>query len=170
MQTKQQEANVEYLKKSIHGLIGEYEDAHSLLNEQMQAVIQNDISSLNTLIEKQTVAYESLKKSEMDFKEQLQVLHHPDPKTTKISLPRVIKQLQKPSETLNVLRDRLNTQVRKTEKLRTQLIDLLSFAQDQNADVFKAICDLASDNSNAYDAEGQKMQQSRNGLAVNQKA
>ncbi len=170
MQTTQQEVNVEDLKDSMNGLIGEYEDAHSLLNNQMQAVIQSDISSLNKLIEKQTVAYESLKKSEIDFKEQLEVLHHPDPKTTKITLPRVLEQLQEPTETLNVLREQLNTQVRKTEKLRSQLIDLLSFARQQNAEVFKAICDLASDSSDGYDAEGQKKQQSRNGLAVNQKA
>lgn len=170
MQTTQQEVNVEHLKDSMNSLIGEYKKAHSLLNDQMQAVIQNDISSLNKLIEKQTVAYETLKKSEMDFKEQLEVLDHPDPKTTKITLPRVLEQLQGPTETLNILRERLNTQVRKTEKLRSQLIDLLCFARQQNAEVFKAICDFASDGSDGYDAEGKKMQQSRNGLAVNQKA
>lgn len=161
-QTTQDETNVEYLKERINGLINEYIDASRLLNEQMQVVIQNDMSSLNKLIEKQTVIYETLKELELDFNERLHVLHHPDPKTTNISLPRVLNQLQGPAETLNVLRGRLHTQLRETEKLRTQLIDLLYLTRRQNTEVGKTIGNLGSDTSDATDGPGQKTQQPGN--------
>lgn len=54
--------------------------------------------------------------------------------------------------------------------MRSQLMDLLQFAQQHNAEIFKALCTVGQEYTDAYDGEGQKQQRQVNGMAVNQKA
>jgi ABC-type transporter Mla subunit MlaD len=158
-----------YLKTSINRLIDEYEQNHALLNDQIQAVINHDILSLNRLIEKQVEAYETLKGSEKKFREQLKAFQYRSDSSSSRSLQGVLKAIGKPSQTLNDLRNRLHMQVEKTEKLRAQLIDLLEFAQQQNDEIFKAIRKIEGEKAEGYDAEGKKQHQ-LGSLAINQKA
>ena len=170
-QTKAQEpSNIQKLKGGINELIAEYRQAHALLNEQMQAVINNDVLSLNELLEEQVAIYETLKESETKLKRQLQALYRHSGTDQTISLGGVIEGLEGPAQTLNNLRGKLHKSVEKTEKLRLQLMNLLQFAQQQNAEIFKAICKAAEDNSEAYDETGKKQAQRRNGIAINQQA
>lgn len=157
------------LKGSINRLINEYEQSHALLNGQIQAVINQDISSLNQLIEKQVEAYETLKNSEEEFKEQLQDFQRQSDESDQKSLGDILKDLEKPSQTLDTLRDRLHTQVEKTEELRNQLIDLLEFAQEQNNEIFKAIYEIDGEKTEGYDEDGDK-QYKLSSFAINEKA
>jgi hypothetical protein len=159
----------EQIKNSINSLIGEYEESHILLNDQIEAVVNHDILSLNHLIEKQVKAYEKLSSSEKKFRTQLQAFQNyssaPSPKT----LQEILQDIGEPSQTLNKLRNRLHIQVEKTEKLRAQLIDLLEFAQQQNSDLFKAICSINDEKTEGYDADGEK-QHHTGSMAIDQKA
>jgi hypothetical protein len=157
------------LKTGINRLINDYGQSHVLLNSQIQAVINQDISSLNRLIEKQVEAYETLKKSEKKFKEQLQGFQRHSDSSGQKSLREVLKDIGKPSKTLNTLRDRLHMQVEKTESLRAQLIDLLEFAQKQNNEIFKAIYEIDGEKTEGYDEAGKKQYQ-LGSLAINEKA
>lgn len=161
---------IENLKLSINGLIEEYKQAYTLLNDQMQAVINHDISSLNGLVEKQVATYETLKESENKFKRELQTYQLSSNGGQKPSLGLILENLNRPSKTLNTLRNQLHAQVEKTEKMRTQLVELLQFAQQQNAEIFKALCTVGSENTEGYNVDGKKQQQQASGMAINQKA
>lgn len=158
------------LKFSINGLIDEYKRAYNLLNDQMQAVINHDIESLNRLIEKQVAAYEKLQQSEQEFKHELQSFHTGSKESQEHTLSLVLDDLDQPSHMLNTLRNQLHAQVEKTEKMRGQLMELLQFAQQQNTEIFKAICTVAADNTEGYNAKGKKQSPQTNGMAINQQA
>lgn len=165
----QKSLTLNHLKSSIHKLINEYEQSHALLNDQIQAVVNHDILSLNRLIEKQIVIYETLKNSENKFKKQLQAFQRStDPSSSK-TLQEILDDIEEPSQTLNTLRNRLHTQVEKTEKLRTQLVDLLDFAQQQNNDIFEAICEIDGAKTDGYDEGGDEKQYQFNSIAINKK-
>ncbi|HYW34260.1 MAG TPA: hypothetical protein VE868_02530 [Balneolaceae bacterium] len=161
-------ASLNRLKKIINQLIDEYEENCSLLNDQIQAVINHDITSLNELIERQVRVYETLKSSEEIFKKHLKEVRQRHDLSSQ-SLQEMLNDLEEPTQTLNAMRDRLHAQVRKTEGLRNQLMDLLNFAKRQNAEIFKAICEAGSDKMGGYNADGEKQRQS-NSYAINQKA
>lgn len=170
LKMKQHDLNVDKLQASIETLISEYRQAQTLLNEQMQAVIKHDILSLNDLVESQVEVYETLTQAELTFKSHLQSFHRSHCRDEKLSLQNVVAHLDGPTEKLDTLREELHTLVEKTERLRKQLIDLLDFAQQQNAGVFEAICTVASNESDAYDAKGKKKMKQTPGLAINQQA
>ena len=162
--------SVDQLQTSIKELISEYRQACTMLQKQRQAVIKQDIISLNDLVEKQVEVYENLTQAERTFKTRLEAFRHSCNNDERLSLQNVLAHLDSPTEILNTLRDELHALVEKTERLRRQLIDLLSFAQQQNADLFEAICTFASNKSDAYDAKGRKRSKKAPGLAINQQA
>lgn len=169
MKKHQRNLPTEHLKDSLNNLIDDYEQSHELLNHQIQAVINHDILSLNQLIEKQVDVYETLKESEKKFKEQLYSFQQRSGSSDQKSLQKILEKIEEPTQTLNKLRSRLHTQVEKTEQLRVQLVDLLEFAQQQNSELFREICNAGGLKMEGYDADGEKQQQ-KGGLAVNQKA
>lgn len=162
--------SVDQLKSSIEDLISEYRRAHALLNKQRKAIISQDILSLNDLVEQQVQVYETLTQAEKTFKKRLQSFHRSLCTDEKMSLENVLAHLDGPSEVLDKLREELHALVEQTEQLRRQLIDLLNFAQQQNAGVFEAICTFASNESDAYNAKGKKKVKQAPGLAINQQA
>ncbi len=160
---------LEHIKNSINSLIGEYEKSHTLLNDQIEAVINHDILSLNMLIEKQVKAYEKLSSSEKEFRAQLQAFQNYSNASSPKNLQEILQDIGEPSQTLNKLRNRLHIQVEKTENLRAQLLDLLEFAQQQNSDLFKAICNINDEKTEGYDADGEKKHRTGS-MAIDQKA
>src|SRR5699024_9955846 len=164
-----QEQEIDNLKFSINGLIEDYKRAYTLLNEQMQAVINHDIESLNKLIEKQVSTYETLKESENEFKEDVQKYTFSSQKGQEQSLGLILNNLDRPSKQLNALRDQLRTQVEKPETMRSKLMNLLQFAQQQNAEMFKTLWTEGNEDAAVYNNEGKKQRQAH-GITINQKA
>ena len=159
------------LKSSLTNLIDNYREARDLMNDQIQAVIYNDLALLDTLAEQQLSKYELLEKMEKDFKHRLEGISNEFcPEENQYSLSLLIRNLQKPSQELNRLRNELHEQVEKTQELREQLIDLLQFASKHNVEAFEEIFQLGNDRSASYGADGQKKQGSVGSVAINQKA
>lgn len=159
------------LKSSLATLIEEYRQARNLINEQIQAVVSNDLAQLDTLVEQQLSKYERLEKREEEFKHHLEdIFQDVCPGESKHSLTVLMEKLRKPSRELNKLRTELHQQVEKTQELREQLMELLQFASRHNVEIFEEIFQLGNDGSESYGADGKKKQGSVGSMAINRKA
>lgn len=161
------------LKENMATLVEEYREATSLINDQMQAVIYSDLALLNDLLPRQLEKFEELQELENAFRNRLDRLfdrHYPE--ESRRSVTRLMDHLEEPSAELNRLRERLSEQVSKGEQLRKQLMDLLEFARDHNAETFEMITSLATEQGEGevYDASGKRKKQSPGSVAVNHKA
>lgn len=166
-----EDIQIESLKRCLNSLVDEYKDARELINDQVQAVVYHDLIWLNSLIDKQMDKYDSLKKLEEEFKEELTSIfrfyeitenHH--------SLSNLLEKLQVPSAELNELRKELREQVEKTQMLRKELMDLLVFASRHNTEMFEGIFHMGSESGDLYDNEGKKQGHALNSIAFNRKA
>lgn len=159
------------LRTSLKNLIAEYRDACNLIQDQINAVIRNDLGWLDSLIEQQLEKYELLKKLELDFKKKLEhSFRNLRMRNKQCTLSLLVETLDQPSKELNQLREELHQQVEKTQELREQLIDLLQFASDHNTEIFEKIFRFEGNkNSESYSADGQKRDQSTNSVAINHK-
>lgn len=159
------------LKSNIEYLITEYEEARDLINDQIQAVIYNDLIWLNSLVEEQLSRYKKLEKLENDFKKSLKgIFRDFCPEENQYSLTVLLNNLEDPSKKLNRLRGELHEQVVQTKQLRDQLMDLLHFASKHNEETFEGIFQLGKDNSESYGSDGKKNTNSTKSVAINQKA
>lgn len=152
-------------------LITAYKASRELITDQIQAVIYNDLIWLNSLVEQQLEKYESLHQMEKDFKGSIRNLfdRHLSGEG-RASLTVLLQKLEEPLDELEDLRDELHEQVDKTQELRTQLMDLLQFASDHNADTLQQIYQMGNDQSARYDADGKKKSSRLDSISINHKA
>lgn len=168
--SKQRNNRIKGLKTTLERLIEGYREATGLINDQMQAVIYSDLVLLNELIPRQVSRYEELQDLEQQFKQQLAHIFEESSPAGRHTLTGLMESLEKPTGELDRLRAELTEQVEKSRNLRIQLMELLQFARQHNADRFRLITDLGEDQAGTYDASGKRNKSSTGGVAVNQKA
>jgi len=162
---------VNQLSMNMENLIEEYEEAHQLLNDQIEAVIYNDLTRLNKLIDKQLTKYEILEGLEIDFKNKIESIFEdffPDDKTHTIT--QMLKKLDQPSDKLEIVRDRLHKEVLMTQKMRHQLMDLLEFAREHNKETLLSIYKLGQKDSERYNKKGKRKSAELTSVSINKKA
>lgn len=162
---------INQLSMNMENLIEEYEEAHQLLNDQIEAVIYNDLNRLNKLIEKQLKKYENLEGLETDFKRKIEsIFENFFPGETTHTITQMLKKLDQPSEKLEILRDRLLKQVMLTQKMRHQLVDLLEFAREHNKETLLSIYKLGQKDSERYNNKGKRKSADLTSVSINKKA
>ncbi len=167
MSTNQQE--IDELVESLSNLHQGYQETKKLLDEQMQAVIYNDIHQLNALIDRQMAKYEELKEMETLFKNQLIVLfQNYYPNASHPSLTRLLEVIEGSTEDIDRLRIDLYDQIHKTEQLRSQLMSLLEFASEHNSQSITELSRVARQSYKNYKGNGQIREGQTPSLGLNQ--
>lgn len=159
----QGQQNTDHLMESLQELHTGYKETKELLDEQMQAVIYNDVVQLNLLTDRQMEKYEKLKEMEEAFKEHLVVLfqsYYPD--ASHPSLTRLIETIEGPTREIDRLRVDLYDQIHQTEQLRLQLMNLLQFASDYNSGSIEELSRAARQSYKNYKGNG-RMEEGRSG-------
>ena len=158
------------LAESLKTLCEGYRQTKQLLSEQITAVIGNDLQKLNELIRTQTEAYDDLQQSEEQFRNQLVKLfqkYYPDHEHP--SLRKVIEAVEGPAAELDSLRENLYTEIDKTEKIRSALMELLEFASEYNRDTIAALSNLAGEKSESYKPDGKMDRGGSPSIGLNRK-
>jgi hypothetical protein len=166
-----QKTKIKSLGDSLAKLHNEYNEARNLLDDQMQAVIYNDLIWLNSLIDNQVTKYEEIQKTEELFRKTLiELFQYYYPEATHPSLTKLLDAIEEPTEDLDKLRRELYDQIEKTEKLRLSLMDLLDFARNHNTETITALSQIAQQIYQNYNAEGNMNAAEMSSLGLNQKA
>ncbi len=166
----QHNTNLKKLGDSLEKLHTEYTEARNLLDDQMQAVIYNDLIWLNTLIDNQVTKFEEIKKTEEIFRKDLiELFQYYYPDVSNPSLKKLLDAIEEPTEELDSLRKELYEQIEKTERLRLNLMDLLDFARRHNTETITALSQLARQVYKNYSADGKMNSSELNSLGLNQK-
>jgi len=166
-----QKTNIKSLGECLAKLHDEYSEARNLLDDQMQAVIYNDLIWLNSLIDNQVAKYDEIKKTEKLFRETLiELFQYYYPEASHPSLTKLLDAIEEPTEDLDKLRIELYEQIEKTENLRLSLVDLLEFARKHNTDTITALSQIARQIYQNYNADGNMNTTETNSLGLNQKA
>ncbi|MEX2347349.1 MAG: flagellar export chaperone FlgN [Balneolaceae bacterium] len=164
------QTKINRLSSSLQELCSGYKKIQLLLNDQMQAVIRNDIDLLNSLIDQQTEKYDGLQQTEEVFKERLVDVfndYHPD--TEQPSLTRLMDVFEGPTRELEQLRKNFVEQIENTEQVRRQLVDLLTFAAEQNSRSITILSQLRNPSSENYSSSGEIAAGETQSLGLNQK-
>ncbi len=158
------------LAESLEKLHEDYSEARNLLDDQMQAVIYNDLIWLNKLIEEQVSRFDKIRITEEKFRIILiELFQYYYPDSTHPSLTKLLEVIEEPTEKLDKLRKELFDQVEKTEKLRVSLMDLLDFARRHNAETISSLSALAGNIYQNYNSDGKLNQSKQGSLGLNQK-
>ena len=166
-----QKTKIKSLGDSLAKLHNEYNEARNLLDDQMQAVIYNDLIWLDSLIDNQVTKYEEIQKTEELFRKTLiELFQYYYPEATHPSLTKLLDAIEEPTEDLDKLRRELYDQIEKTEKLRLSLMDLLDFARNHNTETITALSQIAQQIYQNYNAEGNMNAAEMSSLGLNQKA
>ncbi|WP_158278748.1 flagellar export chaperone FlgN [Rhodohalobacter mucosus] len=158
------------LAESLKSLCEGYRQTKQLLNKQITAVIGNDLHKLNELIREQTEAYDDLQNSEEQFRSQLVQLfqkYYPDHEHP--SLKKVIDAVEGPAAELDDLRENLYTEIDKTEKIRSALVQLLEFASEYNRDTIATLSNLTGGKAESYNPEGKVERGESASIGLNRK-
>lgn len=158
------------LVNSLTILCDGYRQTKKLLNDQITAVIGNDLQKLNELIKVQTETYDELQKSEERFREELVCIfqrYYPNHKHP--SLKKVIEAVEGPAAELGILREKLNAEIYKTEKIRSKLVELLEFASEYNQNTIAAFANVAGGGGESYSASGVVARSEIPSIGVNRK-
>lgn len=163
------QGKIDKLVDSLSNLHEGYQETKNLLDEQMRAVIYNDVNQLNKLIDRQMAKYEELKEMEAQFKDQLIVLfQNYYPNASHPSLTRLLDVIEGSTEDIDRLRIDLYDQIHKTEQLRTQLMNLLEFASDYNSQSITELSRVARQSYKNYKGNGQIREGQTPSLGINQ--
>jgi len=166
-----QKTKIKSLGESLAKLHNEYSEARNLLDDQMQAVIYNDLIWLNSLIDNQVAKYDEIQKTEELFRKTLvELFQYYYPDASHPSLTKLLEAIEEPTEDLDKLRKELYEQIEKTEKLRLSLVDLLDFAKNHNTETITALSQIARQIYQNYNAEGSMNGSQISSLGLNQKA
>lgn len=162
---------INQLSMNMEHLIEEYEEAHQLLSDQIEAVIYNDLTRLNKLIEQQLTKYDNLEGLENDFKQKIEsIFDDLFPGETTHTITHMLKKLDQPADKLEILRERLHKQVMMTQKMRRQLVDLLEFAREHNKETLLSIYNLGQKDSERYTNTGKRKSAELTSVSINKKA
>ena len=138
-------------------LIGEYEETRVLIGDQIQALVKNDLDRMNAITLDQTEKYEVLKKLEIAFKDEMNRLFETcDSEEHEKTLTAFLKNLKEPHVELNATRQALRKQVEITEQFKKQLMGLLEFAKEHNAETLKNIYSSGSESTMHYSEQGKR--------------
>lgn len=158
------------LAESLKSLCEGYRQTKQLLNEQITAVIGNDLQKLNELIRTQTEAYDDLQQNEEQFRAQMVQLfqkYYPDHEHP--SLKKVIEAVEGPAAELDDLRENLYSEIDKTEKIRLALVELLEFASEYNRDTIAVLSNIAGGMGESYNPEGKVERGESASIGLNRK-
>ncbi|MEX0773152.1 MAG: flagellar export chaperone FlgN [Balneolales bacterium] len=160
-----------HLVDSLQDLCSDYKETKVLLDEQIRAIINNDLNWLNGLIDQQTQKYQNIRRAEEEFKDHLVNFfqaYYPD--ITHPSLTKLVEVIEEPTEEIDQLRGELHEQIEKTERIRLQLVDLLTFASDHNSKTISTLSEITNRNFKSYSSNGELSGGGNQSLGINRKA
>jgi len=170
MEVFEETEDLSLLTNSVKDLIDGYEQAETLLESQIKAVVSNDSEAMNQLISTQLDHYEKLSKLEGIFRNYLSDAYGKvDSKETQPKLSRLLKFYQGKAGRLSAMRLDLIGKVEGVKTLSLRLLDLLKFAQDLNVDTLKAIMTAVGKHDVHYDQHGKTGNSSLAHLSIDQK-
>ena len=145
------------LEQSIENLINVYHEADELLQNQINAVIQNDFDTLNELISKQIDHYNFLSNLESKFRVRLKHTANEvevEGEGEELKLAGLLRYLPANDGKLATMRETLIREVNHVRSLSLQLINLIRFAQDFNVKTLRSMAVSAGQQNVHYDGKG----------------
>lgn len=158
------------LEQSLENLINGYREADDLLQNQINAVIQNDFDTLNELISKQIDHYNLLSDLESKFRTNLQnTAKEVGKDEDDLKLSGLLRYLPSNSNRLSDLREKLIQKVDHVRDLSQQLINLIRYAREFNVSTIRNIAVTAGQQAIHYNDKGKRSEDRISTFSIDEK-
>ncbi len=158
------------LEQSIENLINGYHDADELLQNQINAVIENDFETLNELISKQIDHYNFLSDLESKFRVHLKnTAKEVEAEGDEMVLAGLLRYLPANDGKLANMREKLIREVNHVRGQSLQLINLIRFAQDFNVKTLRSIAATVDQQNVHYNGQGKTNEGHLSTLSIDEK-
>jgi len=165
---KPEEMDRKQLEDLVAQLAEQYQETIGYMKGQIQALIDNDLKELEEKVKLQVQKYEEIRSLEEKFKSGLdKVCEAENINKQDHSLSGLLK--KGGSKHLRHVRDKLIQQIKETQRLEKQLIELLEFAKSHNHESIKVLNRLKNQLSTQYDKEGAKKESPLKSISINKR-
>lgn len=155
-------ADKDTLVTNLEALVKGYDNVVVILDNQIDAVVKNDLKRIEQLAEEQVINSSNLESLEVQLKN---VLNRFDTESSKRGeqpgLGEVIKNHFSSDKQVIDLRTSLLTRIADSQRLQHQLNSLLSFAREHIEQTLQRIYSLNKESTIRYDQYGKKNHQDR---------
>ncbi|KPP96498.1 MAG: flagella secretion chaperone FlgN [Bacteroidetes bacterium HLUCCA01] len=158
------------LSEHVHALNTTFDQLFKTIDEQIDAIIMQDVVRIESLTEKHAALHGSFRSREKAFVDELQRCIPADQReSVPLSLTGLKSLYPQYTMFLEEWQDALARNIKWLQRHQGQLVQLLEFAQRQNSAMMRAMYTLETEKSAHYSHTGQKATFS-SGIAVNQEA
>ena len=154
----------------LDGLNKSYRQTGELLENQINAVVQNQLESLLDAMEELITHQENTDELEAQLRTQVEALAGELNADTSTSLGRLLPLISADTSQLSNMRSQLITNIEKARSYHQQLMQLLQFAQDHTNETLRSIHVLANHHDLRYNQSGKTASTRNKTFAVNQTA
>lgn len=158
------------LSEQVHNLNTTFEQLFKTIDEQIDAIIMQDVQRIEALTEQHAAQHSTFRKQEKMFIDELRLcIPEALRETTPLTLSALKKIYPQYADFLEQWQDSLGRNIKWLQRHQGQLVQLLEFAQRQNSTMMRAMYTIENEKSVHYSNTGQKATFS-SGVAINQEA
>ncbi|MCC5926834.1 MAG: hypothetical protein JJU41_09780 [Bacteroidetes bacterium] len=158
------------LSEQVHNLNTTFELLFKTIDEQIDAIIMQDVNRIELLTEQHAAQHSTFRKQEKSFIEELRnCIPEERRDATPLTLTALKSIYPQYQDFLESWQDSLGRNIKWLQRHQGQLVQLLEFAQRQNSTMMRAMYTIENEKSVHYSNTGQKATFS-SGVAINQEA